>query len=459
MRTPPLSILAFLALAAPAILVAGPITIDFEGLPDSTILTNQYPGVTFSNAVILTAGISLDEFEFPPHSGTNVASDNGGPMSITFSTPVQSFGGYFTYAELLTVDAFGIGNTLLASVTPPFANNEALSGVSGSSPNEFLQVSSASGVSRVTITGDLAGGSFALDDATYSTAVSTVPEPSSLSLCILFAGLMALYSLGRQKRRGTAVNPETAPRATLGCRTTVWALMRRTQEFKFAVFAFGVAFLSTPMLGQQHTIGGTGVSPRIAVVGQPSIVTVSASISDPAVIVGGVNLLRLDSLGNATVLGTLHDDGQNGDAVAGDGVFTYQAPLNESAVGQIHFQVSAAFRGSILRVRADVPPVFVQVTNASTVAVTGLASELASGNISSALGSFLDSDKASAILNNLNAAGQQRLANAFAAAQLVSSSGDLRVYHLPWTAPNGNVLTLEVALEPNSNGDWVIVSW
>jgi hypothetical protein len=235
--------------------------------------------------------------------------------------------------------------------------------------------------------------------------------------------------------------------------------MRRTQEFKFAVFAFGVAFLSTPMLGQQHTIGGTGVSPRIAVVGQPSIVTVSASISDPAVIVGGVNLLRLDSLGNATVLGTLHDDGQNGDAVAGDGVFTYQAPLNESAVGQIHFQVSAAFRGSILRVRADVPPVFVQVTNASTVAVTGLASELASGNISSALGSFLDSDKASAILNNLNAAGQQRLANAFAAAQLVSSSGDLRVYHLPWTAPNGNVLTLEVALEPNSNGDWVIVSW
>jgi hypothetical protein len=205
--------------------------------------------------------------------------------------------------------------------------------------------------------------------------------------------------------------------------------------------------------------GGAAVSPKIAFVAQPSIVTVSASITDPTVIAGSVNLLRIDSFGNATVLGTMHDDGQNGDLVAGDGVFAYQATLNESVVGQITFQVSAAFRGSLLRVRADVPPVFVQTTNASTVAVTALAAKLASGNISSALGSFLDSDKASALLNNLNATGQQRLANAFAAAQLVSSGADLRVYHLPWTAPNGNVLTLEVALGPDSNGNWVIVSW
>src|ERR1017187_5126472 len=124
MRTPPLSILAFLALAAPAILVAGPITIDFEGLPDGTILTNQYPGVTFSNAVILTSGVSLNEFEFPPHSGTNVVSDNGGPISISFATPVQSFGGYFTYAEQLSVGVFDAQNVLLGSLTSAFSNNE-----------------------------------------------------------------------------------------------------------------------------------------------------------------------------------------------------------------------------------------------------------------------------------------------------------------------------------------------
>jgi hypothetical protein len=191
MRRLPVSFVACLALAAPAIL-ADTITINFEGLPDSTIVTNQYSGVIFSNAIILAAGISLNEFEFPPHSGTNVASDNGGPMSITFSTPIQSFGGYFTYAELLTVDAFGIGNTLLASVTSPFSNNEALSGVSGSSPNELLQVSSLSGISRVTITGDPAGGSFVLDDAISTTAITGVPEPSGLSLAVVGVLLFAV---------------------------------------------------------------------------------------------------------------------------------------------------------------------------------------------------------------------------------------------------------------------------
>jgi hypothetical protein len=49
------------------------IVLDFEGPPDATILSNQYAGFSFSNAQILTASASLNEFEFPPHSGVNVA--------------------------------------------------------------------------------------------------------------------------------------------------------------------------------------------------------------------------------------------------------------------------------------------------------------------------------------------------------------------------------------------------
>ena len=63
---------------------AASITLDFEGLPDSTILTTQYPGITFTNAIILTAGISLNEFEFPPHSGMNVVSDIEELITIKF---------------------------------------------------------------------------------------------------------------------------------------------------------------------------------------------------------------------------------------------------------------------------------------------------------------------------------------------------------------------------------------
>jgi len=175
----------------------------FDGLSDGATLTNQYAGLTFSNAIVLTAGVSLNEFEFPPHSGTNVVSDNGGPMFISFSTPVESFSGYFTYAEPLTIDAFGAANNLLTSVTSAFSNNETLS-VFGSSPNELLKLSSASGISLVAITGDPAGESFTLDDATYGTTSPTVPEPSSLSLCLVGLGVVLLVLCGDRRYRDRA---------------------------------------------------------------------------------------------------------------------------------------------------------------------------------------------------------------------------------------------------------------
>lgn len=172
-------------------LSAGTITLDFEGFPDSTILDTQYPGLTFSNTIILTAGIGLNEFELPPHSGTNVAFDNNGPISIVFDTPVLSFGGFFTYAVPLTLVALDATSSQVGSSVSAFSSNLGLSGDVGSSPNEFLSVSFSSGISSVTITGDPAGGSFALDDATITATDTAVPEPSSIVLLLIPALLIA----------------------------------------------------------------------------------------------------------------------------------------------------------------------------------------------------------------------------------------------------------------------------
>src|ERR1017187_8060848 len=90
--------LVLLAVALSTPIAAGTVTLTFEGFPDSAILTTQYSGMTFGDAIILTAGITLNEFEFPPHSGSNVASDNNGPMTISFTSPTQSFSGYISYA-------------------------------------------------------------------------------------------------------------------------------------------------------------------------------------------------------------------------------------------------------------------------------------------------------------------------------------------------------------------------
>jgi hypothetical protein len=173
--------------------------ITFEGLGDGTVVTNQFSGVTFSNATVLTAGISLNELEFPPESGTNVVFDDGGPMSISFATPLTSFSGFFTYAEQLTLIGFdGFGN-VVGTTFSAFDSNLALSGEPGSTPNELLQVSFAGGISSVMIEGDPGGGSFVLDDATLTTQ-SAVPEPGSFFLLCAGSACLGLRALSKRIR-------------------------------------------------------------------------------------------------------------------------------------------------------------------------------------------------------------------------------------------------------------------
>ena len=182
-------------------------TIDFESFVDGDILTNQVAGVTFSNATVVTAGISLNEAEFPPHSGEDVVVDDGGALSLSFATPIASFGGYFTYVVPITLQAFSSSNALLGTVTSAFSNNSLAFADPGSSPNEFLQLASATGIASVIITGDVSGASFLLDDVTLTplqtgpdpgTDPAPVPEPATILLTL--SGLAALPRAARRRR-------------------------------------------------------------------------------------------------------------------------------------------------------------------------------------------------------------------------------------------------------------------
>ena len=143
--------------------------IDFESFVDGDILTNQIPGLIFANGVVLTSLLSLNELDFPPHSGTNVVSDLGGPIAITFKNPVTGIGGYFTYILPLTIQVFDTNNNLVATTQSNFADNTVTGGASGSSANEFIQITVNSGIGRVVITGSVLGGSYVLDDLTLVT--------------------------------------------------------------------------------------------------------------------------------------------------------------------------------------------------------------------------------------------------------------------------------------------------
>src|ERR1017187_2286275 len=346
MRSSMLWVVTLLALAAPAIVVAGPIMISFEGLSDSTILTNQYPGVAFSNAIILTAGIGLNEFEFPPRSAINVASDNGGPMTISFSSGIQSFDGYFTYAEPLTLKAFDAGNNLLASATSLFSNNESLSGISGSSPNELLQLSSAGAISFVTISGDPAGGSFALDDAVVTSLPTGVPEPGGASFALLGIGVFILLPTFRKRRllqRPASVLPVFARRQYVTLRRALVTVVLLACGMMLMVVSSSVAWAA------QSVVSPTALPPGVPV-NTPTLVTFKAMVGpDPNLISNSVNVVRVTASGSA-VVGALYDDGTHGDALAGDSIYTGQLSLNEPSVGTVQLMVTAAFRGSLRRV-------------------------------------------------------------------------------------------------------------
>jgi PEP-CTERM motif len=189
-----------LLLSRPASAHADPITINFEGLDDLASIGALFPGLTFSNATILTASLSLNEFEFPPRSGSNVAFDDGGAMRIDFLAPVSAFGGYFTYLSPIVLTAHDAAGNILGSSSSAFLVNLALSGDPGSASNEFLSLA-FNNISYVTIVGDALGGSFTLDDLVFDTAAASVPEPGTLALVALGGGAL----MGRRRKRAGTV--------------------------------------------------------------------------------------------------------------------------------------------------------------------------------------------------------------------------------------------------------------
>jgi hypothetical protein len=173
---------------------AVPVTFDFEGLTDLSELGAQLGGplgISFTNAVVLTAGASLNEIDFPPQSGAQVVSDLLGPMTLSFGSTITSFTGYFTYTEQLTLTALFQGAVVGQILSAPGSNIVTL----GGTPNEFLTLSGFN-FDTLLVTGNAGGGSFTLDVATAD-FLENVPEPSTLTLAGI--GMLSLWRYRRSR--------------------------------------------------------------------------------------------------------------------------------------------------------------------------------------------------------------------------------------------------------------------
>lgn len=170
------------------------ITEDFESFSDSDIITNEITGMTFSNTMALSSGISLNDAEYPPKSGTNVVVDDGGAIEINFNSPVYMVSAYLTYLAQVSMYAYDISNSLIGTDISDFMENYDSS---GNTPNELFQISSNTGISSIVFIGDSSGYSFVLDDLSVDNEKQhSVPEPGSLAL--MLAALAGLVSIRRK---------------------------------------------------------------------------------------------------------------------------------------------------------------------------------------------------------------------------------------------------------------------
>ncbi len=233
-------------------------------------------------------------------------------MTMWFSQPVVEFGGAFTYIEPVTIAAYGVGDLLLDTTISTWSVNTGLGGVPGSAPNEQLRVA-APGIVRVLIAGNDLGASFTADNL----FATEVPEPGT-GLLLCGALLCCFWS---RKIFGKIVP---------------------------------LIILCLPGSSVAATIGPANVNPRSLTAGVPAEVVITCTIADAAFVDGSANLIRVDPTGRTlAVLGVLRDDGLQGDATAGDRIYTLRMTFTEPAPAQVRLRISAAFRGLLQRVQSD----------------------------------------------------------------------------------------------------------
>lgn len=158
--------------------------VDFESFNDGDLIVSEVPGVVVSGGTVLSAGIGLNELDFPPSSGFNVLAALSGPLTFNFGVAVTA-SAFLVSAEQVSVSAFDALGALLDTFDAPFASNlGAPQWVDFSRP----------GASRYALA---SAQPFVIDDLNFNAAPFGIPEPSSLALCV--ATLAALARTARRR--------------------------------------------------------------------------------------------------------------------------------------------------------------------------------------------------------------------------------------------------------------------
>lgn len=191
-----------------AVAPASATTIDFDNLPTSTVVTSQYPGVTFSSEpgeILLAVGGTPVSYPHYLCTGT-VANgiDCVNDVYIDFASAVSN-------VSIWAVEAneFGVVGTFYGYNGATLVGTQNLIGLAAAPNtfgygNQYVDLSALGTITRLEIRGP--GGTGPIDDAVGGVGVAwdnlsfeTVPEPRTAALL----GLGALAIARARRRSGT----------------------------------------------------------------------------------------------------------------------------------------------------------------------------------------------------------------------------------------------------------------
>jgi hypothetical protein len=131
--------------------------------------------------------------------------------------------------------------------------------------------------------------------------------------------------------------------------------MMLRKAFAVLVMSFGLMINFFPFSHAYANIHQPSVDVRAIQANSPTTLTVSTYIPDLSLLPSSVNLLRVDSQGKTiATLGSLNDNGVNGDLKAGDRIYSIQVILTEPQAGQVYLKISAALKGMLKRIASDI---------------------------------------------------------------------------------------------------------
>ncbi len=129
---------------------------------------------------------------------------------------------------------------------------------------------------------------------------------------------------------------------------------------RFGLFHFlrlaGIGILVGSAAAAHADFNSLNATPNTLFVNTATTVKFIANVQpDPKLIKSGVRLLR-EANGVFGVVGTMHDDGLNGDTIANDNQFTLMSNVQGNILGDLNYRASAAYSGVLKRVQSSTLP-------------------------------------------------------------------------------------------------------